>query len=349
MILRDAKNVARQWVDQEVSKAPGFRGAFFHGSANWLSDQADLPSTSDLDVMVVFDEDAASIRTGKLVHGDVLLEISRFSSEQLRSPEVVLSDYRLAGSFHVASVIADPSGQLSDLQAAVAKDYAKRSWVRARCEHARDNVLKHLGSSNESAPFHDQVTAWLFGTGVTTHVLLVAGLKNPTVRSRYQAARELLADYGRLDFYETFLGLLGCAQISRTHVENHFDAMTDAFDAAKIAIKTPFFFASDITDIARPVAIDGTRELIERGFHREAVFWLVATYSRCQQVFYQDASNEIQQRFDRGYRDLLADLGIDSPEDLAPRSQQVREFLLQLMEVSEAIMDANPEIEYGSG
>jgi hypothetical protein len=59
------------------------------------------------------------------------------------------------------------------------------------------------------------VTAWLFATGVTTHVLLVAGLKNPTVRQRYVATRELLADYGRVDFYETLLELLGCAQMSR--------------------------------------------------------------------------------------------------------------------------------------
>ena len=35
-----------------------------------------------------------------------------------------------------------------------------------------------------------------------------------------------------------------------------------------------------ITPAARPIAIDGSRELIEAGAHREAVFWIVATFAR---------------------------------------------------------------------
>jgi hypothetical protein len=58
------------------------------------------------------------------------------------------------------------------------------------------------------------------------------------------------------------------------------------FDTAKAVIKTPFSFASDISDAAGPIAIDGSRELIERGLHREAVFWIVVTYSRCQKVLF---------------------------------------------------------------
>ncbi|MBI3971586.1 MAG: hypothetical protein HY332_09890 [Chloroflexi bacterium] len=60
--------------------------------------------------------------------------------------------------------------------------------------------------------------------GVTTYVLLAAGLKNPTVRKRYVAARELLAEYGRLDFHEPFLALLGCAEMDRERVEHHLGA-----------------------------------------------------------------------------------------------------------------------------
>src|SRR4029077_5089804 len=97
---------------------------------------------------------------------------------------------------------------------------------------------------------------------------------------RYVVARELLANYGELDFYERLLDLLGCAQISRTRVVHHLSALPKVFDTAKTVIKTPFSFASDISDLARPIAIDGSRELIERGLHREAAFWIVVTYSR---------------------------------------------------------------------
>jgi hypothetical protein len=113
----------------------------------------------------------------------------------------------------------------------------------------------------------------------------------------------------------------------------------------RAVVKSPFFFASDISDLARPIAIDGSRELIERGSHREAVFWMVATYSRCQKVLFEDAREELRDRFIAGYGQLLGDLGITSPADLPQRCERVKEFLPRLWEVAEAIMAANLEIE----
>ena len=57
-----------------------------------------------------------------------------------------------------------------------------------------------LQSLEELAPLHGQVTAWLFGTSLTTLILLVAGLRAPTVRRRYVEARELLVEHGRRIF-----------------------------------------------------------------------------------------------------------------------------------------------------
>ena len=345
MLVKDAKTIARQWVLERASEAPGFFGAFYAGSTNWLPDDAILPPTSDLDLWVVLDDPTPPEKLGKLRYQGALLEVSYLPRDQLGSPESILGDYHMAGSFRAPSIIADPSGQLTRLQVAVSKDYARRRWVRKRCEHARDRVLRNLQALSESEPFHDHVASWLFATGVTTHVLLVAGLKNPTVRRRYLAVRELLADYGRLDFYEALLELLGCAQMSRVRAEHHLAALADAFDAAKLVIRTPFFFAADISDTARPIAIDGSRELIESGYHREAIFWMVATYSRCQKVFHHDAPVELRDRHSPGYRQLLGDLGITSFADLQQRGEQIKSFLPRVWEVAEAIMAANPGIE----
>jgi hypothetical protein len=345
VLVKHAKDVARQWVVEEASNIPGFSGAFYAGSTSWLPVDATLPATSDVDLWVVLDASDPPVKLGKFVYCDVLLEVSYVARDQLQSPELILGDYHMAGSFRTPSIIADPSGQLTKLQAAVSKDYAKRRWVAKRCEHARDRVLRNLQPLSESDPFHDHVSAWLFAAGVTTHVLLVAGLRNPTVRRRYVAVRELLVDYGRLDFYEHLLGLLGCATMSQTRAEEHLAALADAFDVAKAVIKTPFFFASDLSDIARPIAIDGSRELIERGQHREAMFWIVATYSRCQKVLYNDAPPELRDRFSPGYRRLLGDLGITSIADLQQRGEQIKVFLPSVWQVAEAIIAANPEIE----
>ncbi len=342
MRVKEVKAIAYQWVTAEAEKFPGFAGAFYHGSANWLPDDAVLPATSDLDIMVVF-ADPPAVKLGKFLYQDVLLEVSYLSSDQLRSAETVLGQYHLAGSFHKASVIADPTGILTQLQVAVAEGYAKRQWVYRRCDDARNRILGNLASIKADMPFHDQVTSWLFGTGVTTHVLLVAGLRNPTVRRRYVAVRELLADYGYRDFHEKLLDLLGCAKMDSAQVEAHLAALTAIFDVAKTVIKTPFFFASDLNDLSRPIAIDGSREMIERGDHREAVFWIVATYARCLKVLYHDAPERYAQ-FILGFQHLLADLGVQSFADLQQRSEQLQAFLPQLWDVTEAILAANPQI-----
>jgi hypothetical protein len=345
VLLKHAKAAARQWVIAEGATIPGFAGAFYHGSTNWLPDDADLPATSDVDIMVVLADSEPPVKLGKFVYQDVLLEVSYLPQDQLQEPAQILSNSHMAGSFRNPGIIADPSGTLTTLQIAVAKDYAKRHWVTKRCEHARDKALNNLQALNASDPFHDQVAVWLFATGVMTHVLLAAGLKNPTVRQRYVATRALLTDYGHLDFYETLLDLLGCAQISRARVEQHLAALAEVFDVTKTVIKTPFFFASDLSDSARPIVIDGSRTLIEEGLHREAIFWMVATYSRCQKVLHHDASIELQEQFDSGYRRLLVDLGVTSFADLQRRGEQVRRVLPLVWEVAEAIMVANSEIE----
>jgi len=138
---------------------------------------------------------------------------------------------------------------------------------------------------------------------------------------------------------------LGCAQMTRTRVEQHLAALTAAFDAARAVITTPFPFAADISELARPIAIDGSRELIERGYHREAIFWLAVTYSRCQKVLTQDGPMGLWETFGPGYRRLMADLGVSSFADLRRRGDQLKAFLPRVWEVAEAIIAANPEIK----
>jgi hypothetical protein len=343
VFVKEAKTIARQWVTTEAEKLPGFAGAFYHGSTNWLPADAVLPATSDLDIMVVF-ADPPAVKLGKFIYQGVLLEVSYLPSDQLRSAETVLGQYHLAGSFHSASVIADPSGELTKLQAAVAVNYAKRHWVEQRCVDARNRVLRNLGSIQESDSFHDQVMAWLFGTGITTHVLLVAGLHNPTVRRRYVAVRELLGEYDHLAFHGQMLDLLGCAKMERAQVEGHLTALTAIFDVAKTVIKTPFFFASDLNDLSRPIAIDGSRELIEQGLHREAIFWIVATYCRCLKTLAQDAPDRYEE-FLPAFQQVSADLGIPTFTALQQRSERVRAFLPELEQMAATILAANPQIQ----
>ena len=344
MTVKHARDAARRWVLDHAAGEPGFHGAFYHGSTGWLPDEAKLPTTSDVDVMVVFDDAERRSKPGKFRYDGVLLEVSFLPSELLRSSELVLGRPELAGSFRAPSVILDPSGRLTALQRTVARDYARRRWVLERCRGIETKIRGYLRLLEEPQPFHDGVTASLFGTGNTALMPLVAGLENPTVRKRYTAVRGLLARYGLPDFYDALLELLGCSGMTRDQAEYHLAALAHAFDAAKEVVETPFFFSSDLSDEARPVAIDGSGEMIEAGDHREAVFWMVATSARCQKVFYHDAP-ALYGRFEAGFRDLLDDLGIASSSDLRRRGAEVEAFLPRLWEITRKIIAANQGIE----
>src|SRR5688500_5295208 len=113
MLVKEAKALARQWVMEEASRVPSFYGAFYHGSTNWLPDDATLPAASDMDVMVVLAEPNPPDKLGKLIYRDVMLEISYLPADQLQSPDIVLGQYHMAGSFRTPGIILDPSGQLT--------------------------------------------------------------------------------------------------------------------------------------------------------------------------------------------------------------------------------------------
>ncbi|MBZ0301411.1 MAG: hypothetical protein K8J31_16810 [Anaerolineae bacterium] len=345
MRVKQARAAAQEWVTANADQIPGFCGAFLHGSINWRSDEDLLPAASDVDVVVLLADADPPVKSHKFHYCETLLEISYLRREQFASPELILGQYHLSGSFRKPGILSDPSGQLTRIQAVVSREYARRPWVYRRCEAARDKVLRNLNSVESAGSFPNQVMGWLFAAGVTTHVLLVAGLNNPTVRRRYAAARDLLADYGHLDFHETLLAQLGCAYLSRAQVEAHLTALSPVFDAAQAVLQTPVPFACDLSAAARPIAFEGSQILIEQGLHREAMFWIAVTYSRCMTVLDHDAPAAVQAAFGPGYQRLLGDLGIAASADLHLRCGQIRAGLPEVWRVAEAIMNANPEIE----
>lgn len=344
MIIKQAKDVARQWVNEEASQRPGFYGALFVGSVNWMSDEALFPSTSDLDVKVIVEDLHPPDELRMFRYREVLLEVSYASSAQFQSAEAVLGDYTMACHLARPSIIMDATGQLRELQKAVSREYARRKWVRKRCENARDFFMTSLQWLSESDPFHDQVFAWIYATGVPTHIVLTADLKNPTVRRMFVACRDVLARYGFPSLHESMLGILGSAHMNREQVESSFKPCAEVFEVAKDIVHTPFFGSSMLHEDTRSVAMDGARQLIRSGAHREAVPWIVVIHTWCQKALYNDASAEVQQRFTPSYKHLLSDLGITSFDDLQHRNKQTEELLPKVWEVTEAMIAANPQI-----
>jgi hypothetical protein len=168
-------------------------------------------------------------------------------------------------------------------------------------------------------------------------------MRNPTVRLRYLKARQVLAEYGLLAVYPDMLELLGCVSWSRSRTGQHLRMLERTFDATVRVARTPFFFGGDITAAARPVAIDGSRRLIDDGDHREAVFWIIATFARCHTILAVD-DPERHEALLSAFRDALSDLGVNGAADIPSRVDRTLRYLPRLWQTTETIMAANPGI-----
>ncbi|WP_028551946.1 hypothetical protein [Paenibacillus sp. UNC451MF] len=338
-----ARAAATEWVMQYTSQEAWFMGAYFSGSTVGQPDDVMMSVGSDIDVVVVTSEAKPPLKLGKFIYRDALIEITFLSWNQIASVEEILTSYHLAGSFRVDTIIADPTGQLLGVQHKVSRLFAEREWVRRRCENVRQKIEHGLRNMDLTAPWHDQFMTWLFMTGVTTHVLLVAALRNPTVRLRYLAAYNVLQEFGRTEIYPELLRLLGCDHWNPQRTSHHLSALARTFDVAAAHAKTPFFFSSDITVASRPIAIDGSRNLIRKGYHREAVFWIGATFARCHKILSNDAP-KLQVELAPSFEEFVIDLGISSYNSLGRRAEDVLQFLPRLWDEAESIMQANGEI-----
>ena len=137
MLVREIKDFAQQWVEDEASKTPNFYGAYHAGSINWMDDDDPFPPTSDVDINIVlkdYTEGRGDFK--KIRYHDIIVEIHQVSCERFKTPEDILGTYHLAAHFTQPNIILDATGDLTRIQLAVASDFAKQQWVQKRVQGA---------------------------------------------------------------------------------------------------------------------------------------------------------------------------------------------------------------------
>jgi hypothetical protein len=309
--IGEARAVARRWLGAHAGAIPGYRGAYLVGSTATAPDTAPLSPFSDVDVMVVTGDDPGT-KPGKQVYEGALLEISYLPWSAVTGAD---GDYHVAAGLRAGAILDDPTGGLRAAHERIARDFAAPEAVLRRCAHVRQRIETPLRTLDLAQPWPRLVLAWVFPTGVTAHLPLVAALRNPTVRLRYVAVREVVP----ASVHDDLLRLLGSADLTASRVRAHVDRLAPTFDAAAATQHSPYPFSSDISAAARPIAIDGSHALVDRGDHREAMFWIVVTYARCHQI--------LGTGHDAAFDAAVADLGIRGPDDIARRAAAVLDHL----------------------
>jgi hypothetical protein len=287
----DAIEEARTWLETQRDGIPGYRGAYVAGSLARLPGESPMPPGSDVDVMVIGE---TSGHLGKAFRDGLVIEGTMLPVSLALVPDAVLRDYHLAPGLVQARILDDPDGHIALAREAVIARYANVDTIRARLDDVEARARATLASVTPDRPGSERITAWQFGVGQVAHMLLVAALENPTVRRRYIAAAEVLSRSGEDVAYERLLRLAGVNRLRRPEVE----ALARDLDSllrtvGPVADASDWRFATDISAPMRPFVMDGIRAMIADGWHREAMFWIGATWCRCVQVMERDGTGEV--------------------------------------------------------
>jgi hypothetical protein len=155
--------------------------------------------------------------------------------------------------------------------------------------------------------------------------------------------QQVMRNYGKLDLHESLLNIYGTQSMDRADAERHLEDLTNTFDRA-IEIVRSQSFADEINPVARPLVIDGSWELINDGYHREAMNYMLGMRLICQMMIHQDASYEEQKKYSEQYEKLLAELGLRSEDDFQKRAEDGKQLLDEVMQVAEQIVETNEKI-----
>jgi hypothetical protein len=309
------------------------------GSILSLPYDAPFPDYRDVDFNIVVDDEMHLTATHDVAAGGLMLEYSTVSIGRYRSPEDVLANPELAANLAVDSILADPHGILGPLHQAVGAQYAQRRWVLARCEYEQQVVAQVLAGLRAAATPPEAL--WLLSNIALflSGLLAEASLQPPTHRRSLVLLRDVLHSAGRSDLHEATLQLLGWAHLRRQDVEAYLGECALAFDCAVAVTRTPVPFQAKLQPHVRPYIIDGAQEMIDAGYHREAMFWISGFLMFANAAIQADAPALEKLRFQASLERLIAEMGLSRPGGLAARVAEAEALTDAIAAVAHALVE----------
>src|SRR4051794_29601190 len=142
-VLPVAEVIAREqeWVDREARHLPDFAGAYLWGGITAMPPDAPFPLYRDVDVVVVVPQGSQE-DTVEVFYRGLLLEVIALDLSAHQDAEAILANPSQGPNLATTQILADPTGILTPLQAAVAAGYGRRRWIAARCAAEKEAAEK---------------------------------------------------------------------------------------------------------------------------------------------------------------------------------------------------------------
>ena len=342
--VREVVEIVQEWVDLHARHLPGFAGAYLWAGITALPPDALFPLYRDVDVVVVLPEGAQD-DTVEVYYRGVMLEVISIDLRAHQDAEAILSNPSHGPNMATTQILADPTGVLMPLHRKVASEYRRRRWVEARCEKEKESADKQLASMRAASTPQERLDAvWAFLSALSG-LLAVAQLKRPTTRRTLALLREMLQAQGRPDLHEAALAVFGSAHMSREDIQAMLDRSVIAFDRSVEVYKTPTPYGFTIRPHLRPYLSEATKEMIDEGNHREAMFWITALGGESYLVLQNDALDDEKPAFAAQLQEMYASLGYagSTTETWAERVASAEHLAQEIYAIAGALAALNPE------
>lgn len=341
----DVVAIVQDWVEHHARHLPDFAGAYLWGGITALPADAPFELYRDVDVVVVFAKGAQADPL-EVLHRGAMLEVIAKNLADHQDAEAVLANPSDGPNLATTQILADPTGMLVPLQQAVAAEYGRHRWVKARCDAEQASAEQQLAAMRQvSSTVHSQEPLWPVWLllNALSGLLAVAQLKRPTTRRTLGLLRELLGEQARPDLHEAALGVWGSAHMSRAEVQAMLDQSLVAFDRSVEVYQTPTPFGFTIRAHLRPYLAEATQVMIDQGEHREAVFWIMTLVTESYLVLQNDAPDAEKPVFAAQLQAMLTALGYTSAEAWAERTAAAERLAQAIYAVAEPLIALHPE------
>ena len=324
MNAKQARRSAQHWIDANQQHWPGLVAAHFVGGVTTMADDEYFPPTKDLDLHLIFDESSPMLQAkGPFMnileerYEGVAIEAGVRSMAEYESVEKVLGNPEIAHHLTLDSIVDDPSNYLTTLQIGVRAGYRDPYWIAERIAYERqalDAAFELRAPAGAMLGPMGELSILGYTTTFAKAVLDVGALHAPRIGSRLGVnLGAKLESLGRLDLFDETLRFLGIEDVSITTVAWWLERGSALFDEAVAARKTPHPFQHKLHPHLRPHFVDSCQRMLDEGYHREAMWWIIPFIEATTDVLLVDGPADRKQEIADTQSEFLQLLNFADP------------------------------------
>jgi hypothetical protein len=353
--VAEAKGVARGWVADNAAGWPGFRAAHLVGGITAMDDDAYFPPTKDIDMHLIFESDSPMVQQRGPMPNILEAQVAGLAIEaglkpvsEYESPAAILGNPELAFHFTVESSLYDPDGWLSSLSREVIPQYADREWVDARMQHelvGQERAFALRPLAQELLGPSGELSMLGYSSTFLAGAFSVAALRAPKIGGRvFVTIRDYLDEFDRLDLQERLLAIFGLDRMSSPEAQELLEETGLFFDLALLRKQQPHPFDHKLQPHLRPYLVDSCQRMIDEGFHRESVAWMIPFHLAATDILAIDGTEMERDWAARRQARFLEERRFGSPEMRDARFAEMIQLSAEIFALCSAMIERNVAI-----